>query len=186
MKLNVDLSLMASIGILAVLSVSSFANAELEFQADLSGFSEVPQIFSEALGTATVHGNGSVLNYQINATGIDNVTAADIHQGEETENGDILVTLFRSSESTGPPQGVLAGTITNSSLQGPLTGKSIKDLIDLMNQNRTYVNMYTTKFPTGELRGTIVTRGNLTMEVGTNNESIPTTMATNNGSIGTG
>jgi hypothetical protein len=185
MKLNLALLPVASIVILAVLTVSNFANAELESLADLSGFSEVPQIYSEALGTATIHGNGTVLNFQINITGIDQVTAAEIHQGDETENGDILVTLFRSNASAGPLHGVLAGTITNSSLQGPLAGKSVKDLIDLINQNGTYVNIYTAKFPNGELRGTIVTRGNVSMNGGTNNGSMPTTMGTNNGSMPT-
>lgn len=175
MMLSLALLPLASIIVLAVLTESSFANAELESLAELSGFSEVPQIFSEALGTATIRGNGTVLNYHINVTGIDQVTGADIHQGEETENGEIVVTLFRSNASEGLGNGVLAGTITNSSLQGPLAGKGTKDLIDLINQNRTYVNIYTTKFPNGELRGTIVTRGNVTADDGTNNGSMPNT-----------
>jgi hypothetical protein len=185
MKLNLALLPLASIIVLAVLTESSFANAELESLAELSGFSEVPQIFSEALGTATLWGNGTVLNYQINITGIEQVTGADIHQGEETENGEIVVTLFRANASEGHLDGVLAGTITNSSLQGPLAGKGTKDLIDLINQNKTYVNIYTTKFPNGELRGTIVTRGNVSVDGGTNNGSMPTTTGTNNGSMPT-
>ena len=74
MKLNLALLPLASIIVLAVLTESSFANAELESLAELSGFSEVPQIFSEALGTAALQGNGTVLNYQINITGIEQVT----------------------------------------------------------------------------------------------------------------
>ena len=185
MKINLALLPLASIIVLAVLTESSFANAKFESLAELSGFSEVPQIFSEALGTATIRGNGTVLNYQINITGIEQVTGADIHQGEETENGDIVVTLFRSNASQVPLKGDLTGTITNSSLQGPLAGKGAKDLIDLINQNRTYVNIYTTKFPNGELRGTIVTTGNVSVNGSTNNGSMPTTMGTNNGSMPT-
>jgi CHRD domain-containing protein len=185
MKLNFALLQLASIIILAVLTESSFANAELESLAELSGFSEVPQIFSEALGTATIKGNGTILNYQINVTGIEQVTGAAIHQGEETENGDIVVTLLKANASEAPHNGVLAGTITNSSLQGPLAGKGMKDFIDLINQNRTYVNINTTKFPNGELRGTIVLRGNVSVDGGTNNGSMPTTVGTNNGSMPT-
>ena len=185
MKINLALLPLASIIVLAVLTESSFANAKFESLAELSGFSEVPQIFSEALGTATIRGNGTVLNYQINITGIEQVTGADIHQGEETENGDIVVTLFRSNASQVPLKGDLTGTITNSSLQGPLAGKGTKDLIDLINQNRTYVNIYTTKFPNGELRGTIVTTGDVSVNGSTNNGSMSTTMGTNNGSMST-
>ena len=185
MKRNLALIPLASIIIITVLTESNFANAELESLAELSGFSEVPQIFSEALGTAAIKGNGTVLNYQINMTGIGQVTEVDIHQGEETENGDIVVTLFRANASEGPLDGVLEGTITNSSFQGPLAGKGMKDLTDLISQNRTYVNVYTTKFPNGELRGTIVTRGNVSVDSGTNNGSMPTTTGTNNGSMPT-
>ena len=76
MKRNLALLPLASILILAVLTESSFANAELESLAELSGFSEVPQIFSEALGTAMIKGNGTILNYRINMTGIGQVTGA--------------------------------------------------------------------------------------------------------------
>ena len=185
MKRNLALLPLASIIIMVVLTESSFAYAELESLAELSGFSEVPQIFSEALGMATIRGNGTVLNYQINVTGIEQITGADIHQGEETENGDIVVTLFRSNASQVPLKGDLTGTITNSSLQGPLAGKGTKDLNDLINQNRTYVNIYTTKFPNGELRGTIVTTGDVSVNGSTNNGSMSTTMGTNNGSMST-
>ena len=56
MERNLALLPLASIIIMAVLAESSFANAELESLAELSGFSEVPQIFSEALGTGSDKG----------------------------------------------------------------------------------------------------------------------------------
>lgn len=152
------------------------ANAELEFSTDLSGFSEVPQIFSGANGTAILSGNETTLEYEIRVAGLENTTAVHISEGEETENGPILVTLFNSTEPISSIQGVLArGTITNSSLQGPMEGKSVKDLIELMNQNRTYININTTKFPQGELRGNIINTGNTSVPLTTNNSnaSIP-------------
>lgn len=145
---------------------NGFTNAELKYSADLSGFSEVPQIFSQGTGIAKIDGNDTILNYQINATGIENITAISINKGEETENGDILVNLSNSKIPKGLNQEmVINGTITNSSLQGPLEGKRIIDLVGLMNQNETYVNINTTKFPLGELRGTIVNLGNSSSSV---------------------
>ncbi len=145
---------------------NGFSNAELKYSADLSGFSEVPQIFSQGTGIAKIDGNDTILNYQINASGIENITAISINKGEETENGDILVNLSNSKIPKGLDQEiVINGTITNSSLQGPLAGKRIIDLVGLMNQNETYVNINTTKFPLGELRGTIVNLGNSSISV---------------------
>ncbi len=145
---------------------NGFTNAELKDSADLSGFSEVPQIFSQGTGIAKIDGNDTILNYQINASGIENITAISINKGEETENGDILVNLSNSKIPKGLNQEiVINGTITNSSLQGPLAGKRIIDLVGLMNQNETYVNINTTKFPLGELRGTIVNLVNSSISV---------------------
>ena len=152
--------------VITMVFFNGFTNAELKYSADLSGFSEVPQIFSEGTGIAKIDGNDTMLNYQINATGIENVTAVSINKGEETENGDILVNLSNSKIPNGINQEiVINGTITNSSLQGPLAGKRIIDLVGLMNQNETYVNINTTKFPLGELRGTVVNLGNSSSSV---------------------
>jgi CHRD domain len=162
MRIGISVFLIELAGVMLVLSYG-LADADLKYSADLSGFSEVPQIFSQGTGIAKISGNDTILNYQINATGIENVTAVSINKGEETENGQVLVNLSASKIPTGPNQErMIQGIITNSSFQGPLAGKSIKDLVDLMNQNGTYVNINTTKFPQGELRGTIVDLGNST------------------------
>lgn len=147
-------------------------HAELRYSTDLSGFSEVPQIFSEAGGNATLHGNATILQYEISVEGLENATAVSIREGEETENGPILVILFNSTEPSNSTHGVLTrGTITNSSLQGPIEAKSLNDLFELMNQNRTYVNINTTKFPQGELRGNIISLGNSSVPVVSNNKT---------------
>jgi len=47
-----------------------------------------------------------------------------------------------------------AGNLTNmTSAAAPAT--RLEALIDLMNQNMTYINIHTSKFPEGELRGTL-------------------------------
>ena len=146
--------------------------AELRYSADLSGFSEVPQIFSKAAGNATLHGNTTILQYEISVEGLENATAASIREGEETENGPVLIILFNSTEPSNSTHVVLtSGTITNSSLQGPIEGKSLDELIKLMNQNRTYVNINTTKFPQGEFRGNIISPGNSSVPVVSNNNA---------------
>lgn len=135
--------------------------AELRYFTDLSGFSEVPQIFSKAGGNVTLQGNETVLEYEINVTGLENATTASISEGEETENGPVLAILFNSTVPSKLTNGVLArGTITNYSLLGPNEGKSLTDLLELINENRTYININTTRFSQGELRGNIISINN--------------------------
>src|SRR4030095_4975122 len=46
-----------------------------------------------------------------------------------------------------------AGNLTNMTSAAPAS--KLEALIDLMNQNMTYINIHTSKFPEGELRGTL-------------------------------
>ena len=46
-----------------------------------------------------------------------------------------------------------AGNLTNMTSAAPVS--KLEALIDLMNQNMTYINIHTSKFPEGELRGTL-------------------------------
>ena len=46
------------------------------------------------------------------------------------------------------------GNISASDLQGPMQGKTIKDLKSIMNNSQTYVNILTGDHPDGEIRGT--------------------------------
>ena len=54
------------------------------------------------------------------------------------------------------------GNMTNlTSTSGNMTSQAapvskLEALIDLMNQNMTYINIYTSQFPEGELRGTLI------------------------------
>jgi hypothetical protein len=45
-----------------------------------------------------------------------------------------------------------AGNLTNMTAA---PASKLESLIDLMNQNMTYINIHTSKFPEGELRGTL-------------------------------
>jgi hypothetical protein len=126
-----------------------------QYRTHLFGEDEVPPIFSESNGSALVIGNESKLWYQVNVSSLDRVTGVSLYKGEETENGQVLVSLLNESKPSGVIDGVLAqGTIDPSSLVGPV--KNLTSLIQLINQNLTYVNIHTSKFPEGELRGTLV------------------------------
>ena len=214
----------AILGVLAFILTVNVGFAQLSFRTDLVGEAEVPPIFSESTGSALIAGNDSSLKYQINVTSLDKVTGVSLYKGDDSENGQVLVSLLNSTEPSGLVEGKLVeGTINSSSILAPLANlttnvtlnlpapgnmtnltsavpapgnmtnltsavpapgnmtnltsasgnmtnltsasgnmtsqaapvSKLEALIGLMNQNMTYINIHTSQFPEGELRGTL-------------------------------
>jgi hypothetical protein len=62
--------------------------------------------------------------------------------------------------SAGTPRGTgicgfadISGTITAADLTGPLAGKTMADLVAAIRAGNIYINLHTTAFPAGEIRG---------------------------------
>ena len=101
--------------------------------------------------------NENAVAYSLNVTDIDNVTAAYINSGEQGQNGPIVVTLFQPDTPTQKMvSGLLSeGNITSANLEGPLASKQLSDLLSSMDSMGIYVNVHTTQYPDGEIRGQI-------------------------------
>jgi hypothetical protein len=155
--------------ILAVLGAALFATAALagqerNFVAPASGDQEVadPPVETLARGNAVfqVSKDGTEISYKLIVANIENVTMAHIHLAPAGVNGPVVVWLYPDSP---PPQliegrfsGILAeGVITEADLVGPLAGASLQDLIDHMAAGNTYINVHTSQYPAGEVRGQI-------------------------------
>ncbi len=81
---------------------------------------------------------------------------AHIHQGKQGENGPVVVVLYKGTTPTGIKNGALAqGSITASQLEGPLKGKQISDLVNIIKSGDAYANVHTEQNPKGEIRGQI-------------------------------
>ncbi len=110
--------------------------------ATLSGANEVPPADPDGKGMATfrmVRG-GAVVCYQLNVTNITlPATAAHIHVGAAGTNGDIVVPLTPPDAS-----GTAAGCATT-------TRTLVADILD--HPTGYYVNVHTTDFPSGAIRG---------------------------------
>ena len=117
------------------------------FTAKLSGSNEVPPVTTSATGMAQFQltADGSQINYKLNATNLNNFMMAHIHQGKARENGPPVTA----------PLSMGSGKITASDLQGPLAGKQLSDLINLMKTGGTYTNIHTQTNQNGEIRGQI-------------------------------
>ena len=130
------------------------------FTATMTGGEEVPPKNTKATGSAKFvsSSDGNSMTYRIRVVNINGVTMAHIHSGDIGKNGPIVVTLFKSAAPTGPMNGPLSqGTITSANLQGPLKGKTISDLVKLINDGKAYANVHTQQNPKGEIRGQIST-----------------------------
>ena len=132
-----------------------------DFDARLSGASEVPSVQTNASGFADLdvemEDGQRVIDYHLYANDISGVTQAHIHQGNSSENGPILVPLFNASTPTGPVSGQIAeGQITAANFVEPLQGKQLDDLISQMQNETAYVNVHTEQNPQGEIRGTVL------------------------------
>jgi hypothetical protein len=148
-----------------ILTLLTLTNAmgvsDNRFSAPLTGMEEVPPVTTNSTGISIfeVINNNNTLNYKLNVTNMDNIKAAHIHLGNFSENGDVVATLFNSSKT---PIDIINGTlvegkITAADLQGPLQEKTISDLVNLMNNTQTYVNIHSIEYPNGEIRGQITT-----------------------------
>jgi len=128
----------------------------------MTGAEEVPVRDTAADGTARfmIDKDGNAMRFTLNVANIDNVTQAHIHVGEVGVNGGIVVWLYPSAPPAvlipGRSNGQLSeGVITAASLVGPLAGGSLNDLFAAMRQGTAYVNVHTSLFPPGEIRGQI-------------------------------
>ena len=141
------------------ISNSAFAQGGREkFDADLSVSQVIPPIDSKATGSAEFEltTDGTSISYTVNVTDINAVEGAHIHIGEVGQNGPIVVTLFEPETPTGQQSGLLSkGNITSDKLEGPMAGKQLSDLIDVMKNEGAYVNVHTQQNPDGEIRGQI-------------------------------
>jgi hypothetical protein len=158
--LATSLLVIISSGAIAITATTALAQVQ-HFTAKLSGSNEVPPLSSKASGIATFDLNaaGTQMKYTLNVTDIDHVIAAHIHMGKSTENGPIVVNLFIPAKATGKVTGSLArSSINSTSLIGPLQGKQMPDLINIMKNGQAYVNVHTTQNPPGEVRGTITSK----------------------------
>ena len=134
------------------------ASAKERFYANLTGDQETPAVKTDAKGEAVFHlmKDGKELGYKLTVSKIENVTAAHIHMGKKGVEGPPLVGLFAGPKKEGSFNGVLAkGTLTNKDLTGHLSGKTVKDLVNMIKSGETYVNVHTDKYPNGEIRGQI-------------------------------
>ena len=143
-----------------VTSLDNFTGASL-YKGDTS---ENGQVLVSLLNSTEPSGviDGKLVEGTINSSSImaplanltTNVTVSDV---ESTVPAAGNLTNMTSAVPSGNLTNMTsaAGNLTNmTSAAAPAT--KLEALIDLMNQNMTYINIHTSKFPEGELRGQLI------------------------------
>jgi hypothetical protein len=121
------------------------------FQAQLSGANEVPARASSGSGAAGFTLDGNTVHYSLEVEGLGNITMSHIHVGAVGANGPVKVFLFKGGP-TSTVNGVLAqGSFTSTDL----IGITFDDLLNAMRSGNAYVNVHTTVYPGGEIRGQV-------------------------------
>lgn len=153
-----------------LLFVSAQADAARDrFFVELAPAEEVPAVSSGALGTfiATVDDEANTIEYELVYTATTGeVRQAHIHFGQRGVNGGISVFLCQTAANPDPtnnapmctaPPARLTGTLRAANVIGPgsqgIAASEMAELINAIRSGLAYVNVHTSVFGGGEVRG---------------------------------
>jgi hypothetical protein len=144
-----------------------------EGRAQLDGYQEIPTLSTTGSGTARVRisPDNTRVEYTLSYTGLEgNVTQSHIHFGRPAFNGGIIVWLCATGAVNPPltiptppacpaPGGTVSGVLTAADVVGPaaqgIPAGDFARFIDALRAEATYVNVHSSKYPPGEIRGQV-------------------------------
>ncbi len=144
-------------------------NPGKQFQAKLDGANEVPAVDTRATGQVvfTLSKDGKSMRFKVTVNTLEDFLAAHIHIGVPGENGPVVAFLvpieaypfkefINNPLFPGITNGLLGeGVLTADHLIGPFEGKTIIDLANEIEKGNAYVNLHTSEYPDGEIRGNL-------------------------------
>ncbi len=162
---------LVAIGGVLMLSSTSANEGKLSLRATLTGFQEVTPKLTDGTGTFTATIDGDQLNYKLTYSGLSSPAfMAHIHFGQSGVAGGIFIWLCQSATAPSPTAGTpmcpaeggtVTGTATAASVlkikDQTLAAGNLNDAIAIIKSGDAYVNVHTTNFPSGEIRGQVKT-----------------------------
>jgi hypothetical protein len=126
------------------------------YQANLFGANEVPTPRAEdGIGVATFIDRGDRIDWTLTLDDITAVTMSHIHGPANPDaNASVIVDLYMPTTPT--------GEISNDTFSGSFTATNTGQAVTLaqlrthLDATRTYVNVHTSEFPGGAIRGQII------------------------------
>ena len=138
-------------------------------KADLVSFNQVPSVLAASRGRfeAQINGDGTI-SYELSYAGMSSsVVQAHIHFGASRTNGGVMVFLCGGPKPACPASGTVTGIITaadvsvlpasntDSVIPQGIEPEDLAGLIRAIHSGNSYVNVHSTKFPSGEIRGQV-------------------------------
>ena len=161
--------IVATLAGIALLGVAGSAFARDDLEARLKGFNEVPAVSSAATGRfkASVDKASNTIRYELSYSGLEgDVRQSHIHIGQRGVNGGITLWLCQTATNPSPtlattpacPQsGTVNGVLSAADVIGPagqgIAAMEIAEVLAAIRAGVAYVNVHSSKFPGGEIRG---------------------------------
>lgn len=156
--------------LIAALMMTTPSAAEETVRAGLTGFKEVPVISTAASGSfrAVIDDKAGTIAYELSYSRLEgDVQQAHIHVGQRSVNGAVSVFLCQTEASpdpTGlaprcPRSGKVTGVLQSANMiEGGIVGQGIApgefdELVAAIRAGVAYVNVHSSLFPAGEVRG---------------------------------
>jgi hypothetical protein len=171
MRLKWILRFAATLAVLGLsVAATSADEATQSFKAKVTGFQEVPPKLSPGNGHFEATVTGSTLSYTLTYMKLSSpVFMAHIHFGQPAVNGGIFLWLCGSAAVPGPagtpkcpPDGgtVSRSGVTASDIQSPVPSQNLSPgdfagALSILASGDAYVNVHTTLYPAGEIRGLV-------------------------------
>ena len=159
---------LTSIAGMALLGMTATAWADDGLNTRLKGFHEVPAVSTAATGRfkALIDKVSNTIRYEMTYQGLEgDVRQAHVHLGQRGVNGGITVWLCQTSTNLSPiattpvcPQsGTVTGVLSAADVIGPagqgIAAMEFAELLAAIRAGVAYVNVHSSKFPGGEIRG---------------------------------
>lgn len=161
---------------ITIISVPVLAQQGFNFAANLTGKDMLPPVNSSATGVAKIHINpNGGLCYYVDVRNITGVLGAHVGFKNGTELAALInpyaVLDTQQAYPTGPVNGILTdgeikaglsgpvgstGVLSPNSLHGPLIGKNVTDLDNIIKSKDAYATVRTTGHERGEIQGQIL------------------------------
>jgi hypothetical protein len=164
----------AGLSVVVAAAATAVPAAAQSIGTRLGGYEEVPVISSTGSGRfkAKIDRKAGMIFYELDYNNLSsNILQAHIHFGQTGVNGGISVFICTNLGNgpagtpacPGTTSGEVNGTWMASSVVGPagqgIAATEFDELVDAIRAGVTYVNVHTSVFPSGEIRGQIDGKG---------------------------
>jgi hypothetical protein len=168
MRPRIVVALVALLVVVSVGGLQASAGSGNKFSASLNGYEETPTLSVAGTGSfsAQISKDQTSISYTLSYSGLTGPALfAHIHLGMPAILGGVSAFLCDSDPATTQIPacpgiaGTVEGTIEAADVVGPagqgIAAGEFEELVAAMRFGATYVNVHTTAFPGGEIRGQI-------------------------------